>query len=134
MRLTLKGFLAANPFRVQSPILDSSPELSLRSNSGLKLANAFGVITNRITKRYCSDTSSTLNVVGNVTSFVPRNLHRITFIQLWLKREVDRVDDLLARTGAPHDVREPRIVDLQTVTNNVSPLWIGSAVVYDCVR
>ena len=35
--------LAANPFRVESIVVWSFPELSLRSNSGLKLANAFGV-------------------------------------------------------------------------------------------
>src|ERR1041384_3485053 len=36
---------AANPFRVQaSSFYKLSPGLSLRSNSGLKLANAFGVL------------------------------------------------------------------------------------------
>ena len=34
----------ANPFRVQRFFLMTYPGLSLRSNPGLKLANAFGVI------------------------------------------------------------------------------------------
>ena len=32
-----------NPFRVDAPIFNRIPRLSLRSNPGLKLANAFGV-------------------------------------------------------------------------------------------
>jgi hypothetical protein len=32
-----------NPFRVQGAVFYVYPELSLRSNSGLRLANAFGV-------------------------------------------------------------------------------------------
>jgi hypothetical protein len=40
---TLKGFLVANPFRVQSFFPDTIPGFSLRSNPGLELANAFGV-------------------------------------------------------------------------------------------
>jgi hypothetical protein len=36
--------LLANPFRVPSWFLIHNPGLSLRSNPGLKLANAFGVI------------------------------------------------------------------------------------------
>ena len=55
----------------------------------------------------------------------------ITFIELRLEREVDRVDDLFSRTGTPQDVSKPRIIDLQSVTDNASPLWIGSSVVYD---
>jgi hypothetical protein len=34
-----------NPFRVERLFQTRFPELSLRSNSGLKLANAFGVIS-----------------------------------------------------------------------------------------
>src|ERR1041385_8911038 len=34
-----------NPFRVDFLLIISIPELSLRSNSGLKLANAFGVLS-----------------------------------------------------------------------------------------
>ena len=35
----------ANPFRVLHSDFYIDPELSLRSNSGLKLANAFGVMS-----------------------------------------------------------------------------------------
>ncbi|HET7287676.1 MAG TPA: hypothetical protein VFI71_09405, partial [Pyrinomonadaceae bacterium] len=43
---TLKGLIAhmPNPFRVNFSFIDSDPGLSLRSNPGLKLANAFGVL------------------------------------------------------------------------------------------
>jgi hypothetical protein len=40
--------LAANPFRVESIVVAVFPGLSLRSNPGLKLANAFGVEFNTI--------------------------------------------------------------------------------------
>ena len=36
---------AANPFRVGAEISFTYPELSLRSNSGLELTNAFGVLS-----------------------------------------------------------------------------------------
>jgi hypothetical protein len=42
---TLKGFaIETNPFRVFTLNKPEYPWLSLRSNHGLKLANAFGVI------------------------------------------------------------------------------------------
>jgi len=44
-RLTLKvlGMCGNNPYRVEKNCGDVDPGLSLRSNPGLKLANAFGV-------------------------------------------------------------------------------------------
>jgi hypothetical protein len=46
MELTLKGLgmCVANHFRVVTKFETANPGLSLRSNHGLKLANAFGVI------------------------------------------------------------------------------------------
>src|SRR4051812_49219746 len=49
-------------------------------------------------------------------------------------REVGRIDDRLACTGAAYEIGQQGIVDLQSVTDNGSPLWIDRCVVYQCLR
>src|SRR5215213_1093077 len=49
-------------------------------------------------------------------------------------REVSRIDDRFARIGAPHEISQQWIVNLQSVTDNGSPLWIDRTVVYHCLR
>src|SRR5215212_1216538 len=56
------------------------------------------------------------------------------FVSLASFREVGWMDDPFARIYTPHEVRQRRIVNLQSVTNNVPPLWIDQSVVYQYPR
>ena len=65
----------SNPFRVGNGFFKANPGLSLRSNSGLKLANAFGVLI-KISKRRHYPTEATKAIglsVGGRKSRANRN-------------------------------------------------------------
>src|SRR5215207_234786 len=49
-------------------------------------------------------------------------------------RVVGCIDNPFARTGAAYEIGHQRINDLQSVTDNGSPLWIDRTVVYHCLR